>query len=318
MRGGAAGTRAIVIGCGVIGITTALRLRGDGWRVEIWTRDEPDATTSAVAGAIWYPFLAEPRQRVARWSAATYERLRKLAATPSTGVRMGDVVEVFDHDDPDLWWADSVPDAHRLAAAELPPGYRAGVRASVPICDVPRHLAWLLAELRAADVEIVRRAVASLDEPLAHADLVVNCSGLGARQLCDDAELRPVRGQVLRVTGATVDAAWIDDTTPRPRYVIPRADDVVVGGTAQTDDERLAPDPAETAAILADAVRAMPQLRDATIEQVRVGLRPYRSTVRLERDDRDGKALVHNYGHGGSGYTVCWGCADEVASLARG
>ena len=55
----------MVVGCGVIGMATALRLREAGWNVEVWTREDPRATTSAAAGAIWYPYLAEPRDAAA-------------------------------------------------------------------------------------------------------------------------------------------------------------------------------------------------------------------------------------------------------------
>src|SRR5690606_31083593 len=96
---------AIVIGAGVIGLVTAWRLRECGLTVAVWARDDPAATTSSVAGAIWYPFLAEPRESVARWSAITFQRLMALANDQDSGVRMQPVVEVFDHDEPDLWWA---------------------------------------------------------------------------------------------------------------------------------------------------------------------------------------------------------------------
>jgi D-amino-acid oxidase len=49
---------------------------------------------------------------------------------------------------------------------------------------------------------------------------------------------------------------------------------------------------------------------------VSVGLRPARSAVRLERETpRPGSTLVHNYGHGGAGVTLSWGCAGEVSEL---
>jgi D-amino-acid oxidase len=50
----------------------------------------------------------------------------------------------------------------------------------------------------------------------------------------------------------------------------------------------------------------------------RVGLRPFRrSGVRLERDQlRDGRTVIHNYGHGGAGFTLSWGCAREVLDIA--
>jgi D-amino-acid oxidase len=44
-----------------------------------------------------------------------------------------------------------------------------------------------------------------------------------------------------------------------------------------------------------------------------------RPSVRLELEERPGgRAVIHDYGHGGSGYTLSWGCAEEVAALARG
>ncbi|MGC6488085.1 MAG: FAD-dependent oxidoreductase [Planctomycetota bacterium] len=309
----------VVVGCGVIGMTTALRLRAAGRRVEVWTRDDPLETTSAAAGAIWYPFLAEPRDAVLRWSAVTFRRLRAMADDPRTGVRMTPVVEVFDHEQPDLWWADAVPGVAMLPPSEVPDGYRAAVRATVPVCDVPVHLDWLQAELRRVGVPVRRREVGRLADVFAVADVAVNCAGMGARALCGDDDLRPVRGQVTVVEGGDLAAAWIDDTTKHPRYLIPRAATTVVGGTAQQDDERREVDAGDAARMLEDARAAAPQLASARVREQRVGMRPFRSSVRLEREARrDGGVLVHNYGHGGSGYTVSWGCADDVVALLSG
>jgi D-amino-acid oxidase len=67
-------------------------------------------------------------------------------------------------------------------------------------------------------------------------------------------------------------------------------------------------------------VEFLPALRFAEIdhvEPVRVGLRPVRAdNVRLEIEP--GTPVVHNYGHGGSGVTFSWGCAEEVVELVRG
>lgn len=307
---------ALVVGAGVIGLVTALRLRQQGMHVEVWTRDDPFETTSAVAGAIWYPFLAEPRDRVAEWSAFTFSRLVELASESAAGVSMQSVVEVFDQDDPDLWWASAVPDLEWLPQDQVPNGYRSAVRTSVPVCDVPVHMRWLLDQLQAQGVLIVQRKLTALDEALAEAKYVVNCTGLGSRELCGDQELQPVRGQVLRVDGPRPPHAWIDDTSGEPCYLIPRSDGLVIGGTAQAGDDRTYADAGDTDAILRRAISRFPELQQSKILDACVGLRPCRSSVRLELEHRDGaRRLVHNYGHGGSGYTLSWGCAEVVASL---
>ena len=55
-----------------------------------------------------------------------------------------------------------------------------------------------------------------------------------------------------------------------------------------------------------------------------VGLRPGRTSLRLEREDMQlGEAgghetvVVHNYGHGGSGLTLAWGCAGDVVRIIK-
>lgn len=49
-----------------------------------------------------------------------------------------------------------------------------------------------------------------------------------------------------------------------------------------------------------------------------VGLRPHRDAGFVLRADRlDDKVLVHNYGHGGAGMSLAWGCGTLVADLAQ-
>jgi D-amino-acid oxidase len=72
-------------------------------------------------------------------------------------------------------------------------------------------------------------------------------------------------------------------------------------------------DPATESAILARGRALVPALEHAAIVSHAVGLRPGRSEVRLETVRRPGGIIVHNYGHGGGGVTLSWGCADEVS-----
>ena len=113
--------------------------------------------------------------------------------------------------------------------------------------------------------------------------------------------------------------AFLGETVPQPFHAVPRGDGIVLGGTAQDGDERLGVADADTAAILVGMTARWPARRGARVRAVRVGLRPCRPTVRLEREERgDGRAIVHCHGHGGSGCTVSWGCADDVARLVAG
>ena len=291
--------RVVVVGAGVVGLTTAVCLRSLGVEADVVARDAPDATTSAVAAALWYPYRALPADRVTAWSAATYAELARLAGR--AGVRMLAGTEVVDPDAPDPWWREAVPDLRRAAA---------GLRFTAPVIDMSVHLPWLAERLCALGGSIERRAVGSLDE--LDADAVVNCAGLGARELAGDGTLTAVRGQIVRVAAPDVTEWLVDQREPeRLVYVVPRERDVVLGGTAQEGDEDRAPDPATTDAIRARCAEMVPAVRDAPIVSVAVGLRPARPSVRLEADGR----VVHCYGHGGAGVTLAWGCAVEVAAL---
>ena len=88
----------------------------------------------------------------------------------------------------------------------------------------------------------------------------------------------------------------------------------MVGGTFEEGEWDRTPSPATAEAILARACRLVPGLADARVVGHRVGLRPVRSEVRLERVGD----VVHCYGHGGAGVTLAAGCAAEVAELVDG
>ena len=88
----------------------------------------------------------------------------------------------------------------------------------------------------------------------------------------------------------------------------------VLGGTAIEGEWSRTPEPAVAASILERAARIEPRLADARVLRHKVGLRPARPAVRLERVGD----VVHCYGHGGCGVTVSWGCADDVVGLVDG
>jgi D-amino-acid oxidase len=145
----------------------------------------------------------------------------------------------------------------------------------------------------------------------------VNCCGVGARRLAGDDDVRPVRGQVAYVRPRHKPRFMVDEHSPNAlAYVLPRPDVTVLGGTAEEGDWHPEPRPETTEDILARTRRLDPRLADAELVGAGVGLRPARSEVRLEAVTlEDGRPLVHDYGHGGSGFTLSWGCAEEVTRL---
>ncbi len=125
-----------------------------------------------------------------------------------------------------------------------------------------------------------------------------------------------MRGQVVHLEQVGLDRWWLDgggDDRP-PTYVVPRSGDIVVGGTDEEGDWSRTPSPEAADAIIERATRLVPALAGARVLRHRVGLRPARPAVRVERDERDGR-VVHCYGHGGAGVTLSWGCAEEVTGI---
>jgi D-amino-acid oxidase len=245
---------------------------------------------------------------VGAWSARGFEVLSELARTPGSGVRIRAGTELAGESAEDPWWRDAVPSFVRT-----PDGFHF----EAPVADMSVHLPWLVARLRALGGALAPGTVGGLDEALGQAPLVVNCTGLGAREVAGDRALVPVRGQVVYVEQAGIGEWLLDQRDPEDLlYVVPRERDVVLGGTAQVGDEDARADAATAAAIRERCVAAMPGLARARVLGGAVGLRPVRAEVRLEAEDRPGGRIVHCYGHGGAGVTLAWGCAEEVVALA--
>ncbi|MEV7602417.1 FAD-dependent oxidoreductase [Kitasatospora sp. NPDC089797] len=310
----------VVIGSGIIGLTTAVRLQERGLRVVVVTADGLLSTVSAVAAAVWYPVGVEADERVAAWSAAGYAELARQARAGVPGVVLRDTWMPALRRQPEgvPWWGAGVPDLRRLEPAELAPAYADGWRFTAPTVEMPRYLPWLRGRFLDAGGEVVHRRLDTLGQARAWAPVAVNAAGLGARQLCGDEALRPVRGQLVLVRNPGLRASLrIQDEPAGYTYVHPRSTDVVLGGTFEEDVWDLGGDRATAGAILARCAAHVPELRGAEIVGRPVGLRPERrGGVRLAAEEGgDGLRIVHNYGHGGAGVTLSWGCADAVAEL---
>jgi D-amino-acid oxidase len=287
------------------------------------------------------------------WCMTSYRIFAGLARNPETGVFLRTSVFYFKSPVEDLPTdlakmnelsakVDGfVHDAGLIEANGVSPG--AGVKDAyahtAPVVDTDAYMRWLMGQVRRSGCTIVQGRISGrlrhrerqLRE-LFGADCIVNCSGLGALELADES-MYPLRGALVRVRNdgramPRITTAHCMSHDPGSSeqdmvFIVPRGRNMLVlGGLTEPDewDLDIGLDNHEPVRQMLERCRAfLPVLATAEAdgnEPVRAGLRPFRpGNVRVEREPETG--IVHNYGHGGSGVTFSWGCAQEAAELAR-
>ena len=339
------------------GLTTALCLRQKGYQVTVVAEKFSPHIVSAVAGALWEwppPIKSVPQdqrslERCKQWSVVSYEKFFELAANEQTGVCIGPANFYFRYsikDNPWVWQKMAEIERH-VRGFRYDPAIIAenGVNPHFGLVDAYRHLApmvdtdtymsWLLHQLQAAGCVVLTQRIdgnlRAQEDQLKRrfgVDAIVNCSGLGARELAQDDDVYPLRGALIRVKNDGNCTPRISESHSVPQetesepgmvFIIPRGKNMLLlGGLAEPDEwstaitlEHYAP----IRGMLQRCIDFLPVLKQACIDQeepVRIGLRPLRrGNVRLEVEE--GTQIIHNYGHGGAGVTFSWGCAQEVA-----
>jgi D-amino-acid oxidase len=322
----------LVVGAGVIGLTTAICLAEAGLSVTVAAAEPPAKTTSVAAGALWGPHLVGVDDRIARWAGVTLERLTDLSSPALGANELAGIVRTVSGLTASAKPGDEVPE-HAAASAvtpcapvDLPAGYRTGWRLTAPVIAMPEYLDYLARRLgRAGGTITFPPAFGTLADAHRYAPaarVVVNASGSGARDLVPDPEVVPVRGQVVVVRNPGISEFFTGVGAERWEltYLFPHRDVVVLGGTEQFGNASREPDPSTAAQIVAACVSVRPELAGAPVIEHRVGLRPARPQVRLEAEQLatgagDTITVVHSYGHGGSGVTLSWGCAEDATAL---
>ena len=313
-----------VIGGGIIGLTCAYELAK--WAdVTVYRDRDVSETASYTATAIWHVYLVDQQDETyLRWSGETLKRflsLRGGAGDGGSGVGLCHGVELFrttERYTPS--WSDIALDYRELNRTDLSrfPGITWGYEITAPVVDISVYLRWLESTVRGSGVRFVRGHVRDLEE--LSGEMVVNCTGLEARRLVEDDEIFPVRGQylVLGTKGDIPDTYVGDDEHPDGMaYMIPRAGEILVGGTAEEDKWGLEFS-ADVGEMLDRALTFCPDLdrADLFVKRRVVGLRPCRRSGRVRFGwDPDMPNVFHNYGHGGSGWSLSWGCAAEVSRI---
>jgi D-amino-acid oxidase len=370
-----------VIGAGVSGLTSAIRLAENNHTVTIVAKEEGQQTTSSVAAAFWYPFWVDDAPvhdwYDPEWAADTYHKFETLPRTPETGISKIRLCEYFEWRMTDeevqqvidgMWWQEpkwSLPDLdyQELTQQELSLRrvrtfkFKRGISFQTFVVNMRDYLSYLRQQATDLHVDFKPGNVAHLGL-LTEYDAVVNCSGIGARDLVADDKptglngphrLTASEGVVLRLTPLKEvrdillvhTGPFLDDRSStsyfggKPLYIVPRSGtspDIILGGT--TTPEAAIGDPQRLACkvehlpwdtlrsdhwirpytnrIYADCCEFETSLGGATVLEANVGYRPKPAPkVRLERQDN----VIHNYGHGGAGITLSWGCAERVARM---
>src|SRR4029077_17380148 len=256
------------------------------------------------------PYDAEPAHRVIPWALRTFDVLADLACVPASGVSMIELRQFLRTGEIEIpEWAIPLgasvipsevengaagegatwtgrPEAERTGGERIKSleSFKSGFSLRVPLMDTTIYLDYLATRFRKGGGEMYSNVrFEKLEDVDRTFDLVINCAGIGARELVRDADLGPHRGQVAIVSKIdSLSAAIVCDDAPL-MYAIPRANDCVFGGTNDLSDN-LAADPATTQRIVDECSRVVKIAKPRVLAE-RVGLPPFRkSGVRLERD----------------------------------
>ncbi|XP_058823529.1 D-aspartate oxidase-like isoform X2 [Topomyia yanbarensis] len=336
MSGNGSKLKFIVLGAGINGLSCAFRISTHypDSDIEIISEQFSPFTTSDVAAGLWEPYLLgeTPRHLVRKWSNETYKYFHEMWKTghaAEAGISLVPYLGLVSNGDDleDSFWKDYVfgfrvltqPELRRLGT-ENDVEYTSGTQFVTFTCEPTKLLQFYTNALRSRGAVFRQKKVdcfQALDEKLDRL-IVINCLGLASGKIISDEMLKPCRGQVRRVH-----APWVFHVfTSNAGYVIPNTSSVTLGGTKQEDDCDLTIRAEDSSKITKGCYGLIRILERAPVIADMVGLRPTRNSVRLEveflqTEHNEQFPIIHNYGHGGSGITLAWGCAGEVLNLVH-
>ncbi|KAJ6635593.1 D-aspartate oxidase [Pseudolycoriella hygida] len=324
-----------IIGAGVVGLSCAVKISEffQNENIDVCLISEkftPNTTGDGSAG-LWGPYLIgdTAADNINKWSKESHEffhDLWKNGKAAEVGISL--INETLLTQKPEVanpCWSQVVfgftPLSYKqldLLSKEHSVRYTAGANYVTFTCEPTYLLPYLMRRFKSAGGKVLEKRVNSFDDLLDQYDIIINCTGLGAKTLVNDPKLTPIRGQVARV-----EASWIFQSTQNDNnYIIPNMETVILGGTAQVNDynENISDD--DSKFIRSGCSDLNPSTVNSTLRKEWAGLRPGRDTVRIEAEtfhtgNGKGRTVIHNYGHGGSGVTTAWGCASDVLELVK-
>ncbi|WP_405608569.1 FAD-dependent oxidoreductase [Polaribacter sp. Asnod1-A03] len=303
-----------VVGCGIIGLTSAILLQENNFKVTIVAKERFDKTLSTKVGAIWFPFEIEPKKKANYWATIAYKRYQQ-EVNKENGVSFIPFITAYNKES-NTDWVKLLPkkSVRKAENSQLPLGIDKAYISTVPLAEPLLYLPYLFDIFIKNGGNFIKQEINNLEQLSSLDKWVINCTGLGAKKICDDKNLHPMRGQILRCKKMNIPS--FADSTKRGAlsYIINRSNDCVIGGTDYENDWNKNIEKSDTNLILdrINKVGLKGKLPEV-LEEI-VGLRPKRNIVRFQFDETFSN-VFHNYGHGGAGFTVAWGCAIELAEI---
>ncbi|XP_055890821.1 D-aspartate oxidase-like [Biomphalaria glabrata] len=322
-----------IIGSGIVGLSTALNVQKllPKAKVTIIADKFGKDTTSHGAAGFFRPYLhdfvPEDQNMTQQWyrdSWHFYSRLAQSSLADETGQTLVSGLVVYNkpQDEQYSFLSSLETDFHQVTDSYLKHrnlNYKYGYSFTTVVTQMPKFLAWLVRKFCSSEGIIQKRTVQKLSDLIGELDVVVNCSGLRAKELADDQDIKPVRGHVVMVSAPWIKHFFLSDDGV---YLVPHDNKLIIGGTKELGNYSVTPDSVTRNTIIQKAVALFPQLKDARVIDEWVGLRPSRQKLRFEVEclkDQQNRALhvLHNYGHGGHGISLGWGSGIAAAKTVQ-
>lgn len=321
--------KVAVVGAGIIGMTTARRIKSEMEDVHVTVIAEhftPHTANDEAAGFFMPQDVSGvPDEKLREWFDESYSFYRKLLLEKySSDNGLAEVPAYYLQKNmmPKPAYADTYPPWRELTMKDVDafPNYKRGYYFISMIIECKKFLPYLMGRFLNDGGNFIGKKVNEFEELFEEYDVIINCSGIGARDLCQDESVSFVCEQTTRVNAPWIKHAVIADDG---FYVIPNIHDVVLGGNSKNQNLFLIPDDDEAKAIWKGCSRLVPCLKPCTFIRYSVTLRPGNGPLKLYFQDLPSKdggktfPVIHNYGHGASEICLAWGCAGEVVKLLK-
>jgi D-amino-acid oxidase len=348
--------RIVIVGAGVIGLSTAIALREAGYsQVTIVTSETTPNTTSDIAAAIWTPYKVAPQQLADRLALETFVKLNEIIQLDNekeTGVyNISGYRYDSDINKPSFIEGKEDLFQYRLCKHDDKQAFSNPVVTSeyshahcfvVPMVDTSIYMQYLTQLFtKKYNGTIIKKHLKSIQDITTDYDLIINCAGFGSRQLFNDKNVLAIEGQISLCQLPIVNNVTKSDALNRQfywsfhkhdagsTYILPRLNNIyVLGGTAvslsdevmDANNPYVCPNTAQDIIQRCKTLIPDPSVLDkGTIATKKTGWRPYRKNgIRLELSmEMKNVPVIHSYGYGGAGITLSWGAANDAVRLVE-